>query len=95
MLDDQADTAADPELRRCGGGHRQGAEEIVRAQVLAGKLGATRPRAAAAHRDVGVLWKEQRLEAALLGGAGEFAWMHRLVGRELDQSEIHGALLVP
>jgi hypothetical protein len=92
-LDDQADAGAHLQALGRGGGRHQRHEGIEGVGVLLGERFAARERGATARRDVGVLGHEQRLEAALLGGAGELVGADRVVGGEHADTQMHGTLL--
>src|SRR5204863_7596839 len=66
-------------------------ERVVRAPVLLRQLAPARPRRLARGRYVRVLGEEQRLEAGVLGRAGELGRVDRRVGGEGDEAEVHQA----
>src|SRR5256885_12146893 len=93
VLDAQADARADLERagRRGRGGERD--EGVERVRVLARELGPAGKGRAPARRNVGVLGDEQRLEAALLGGARQLVDADRVIRREDADAVVHLLLL--
>jgi hypothetical protein len=65
-------------------------ERIEGVGVLLGERLAARERGAPAGGDVGMLRHEQRLEAALLGGAGQLVGPDGIVGGEHADAQMHG-----
>src|SRR5207302_7695270 len=88
-LDDEADPGRHAQLLRDCRRTRERYERVVRVPVLERQITARRVGSLAARGDVGVLGEEERLEAALLGGARKLRRGRGVIGRENRQSEIH------
>jgi probable F420-dependent oxidoreductase len=90
-LDDQADRGPDPQALGSGSGRRQGDEGVVEARVLAWQLAAGRIGRRSAGRDVGVLGREQGLEAPFLDHPAHLRRLDHLVGREPADPEVQSS----
>src|ERR687895_825743 len=64
-------------------------EGVQRVPVVLRQVASGRVRGPAAHRDVGVLRQEERLETVLLGELPELGGGDRVVGVEVCEAELH------
>src|SRR4051812_13132899 len=92
-LDDEADTGADQQALRGGRSGRERDKGIVRVRVLARKLAARRVWGLPLRRDVRVLGKEKRLEAARLRHSRDLGRGDGVVRRKHHHAEVHGSSL--
>ena len=89
-LDDEADTRAELEGLRHGRRRAEGHERIERVPVLPRQVGAARPRALAARRNMRVLGQPDRFEAAPFELARELVGLYGVVRGEHGDTVFHG-----
>src|SRR5512139_871783 len=89
-LVDQADAGADLQLLRDRGRRRQRHEGVHGVVVLLGQLTPARPFRLARQRNVRVLGRPHRFEAAFLQGRRELRRRHGVVGEEHRRADMHG-----
>ena len=88
-LDDEADAAADPQVRRRGGRRRQRDEQVVGVRVLARQLAAAARRASRGWRGCACARRSRAPRAVLLDEAGDLAGAGRVVGGEVADAGVH------
>ena len=89
-LRDERDAGAELEGARRRRGEGQRDEGIVGVRIALGQLAAAREGRAAAHRDVGVLADEERVEAARLDRLRQLADIDAVIGRKVEDADEHG-----
>src|SRR5262249_7298712 len=89
-LGKERNAGAELEGTRCCGRERQRDERIVRVGVALGELAAGRKGRAVADRDMGVLAREQRRDAARLERARKLSDLDAVIGREMECADEHG-----
>ncbi len=88
-LDHQTYPRPDAQAFRGGGCWAQGDEGVQGLGVVPRQLSPAGPRGAPAGGDVGVLREEERFEAALLHGPGQFRGSDGVVGGGHGDAELH------
>src|SRR5215472_5643602 len=88
-LRDQANAGAKQDFRCHGGRKREGNERVMGMGITFGYLSAAGIRGAAGFWNVRVLRHHQRIEAARLGLASQFANIDAIISRKITNSNTH------
>src|SRR5215470_8670026 len=89
MLDREADSRAQPNARRHGGGSGKPDKRVLDLPVFRRELGPSGPRALALLRDMSVFWRPDRFEAALLRGVRKFVDPNGVLRVERKDPDLH------